>query len=69
MNDNVKLQKRIGKQVKKAREKKGWSIPELAHAVDVSSDIIVHIEDGTQPFNIDTCLRIAFALETELVYP
>ncbi len=69
MDNSYEVQKRIAEQVKTAREKRGMSILELAKAVNTSPDVIRKVEEGSLPFSIDLCLHIAWALETEIVYP
>lgn len=69
MDNSFKVQKRVAEQVKSARERRNMSVLELAKAVNTSPDVIRKVEDGSLPFNIDLCLHIAWALETEIVYP
>lgn len=69
MDNSFKVQKRVAEQVKSARERRNMSVLELAKAVNTSPDVIRKVEDGSLPFNIDLCLYIAWALETEIVYP
>lgn len=52
--------------VKTFRLKKGWSQTQLADAIGTSQPHIARIERGTENVTIDTCRRLAKALDLDL---
>jgi ribosome-binding protein aMBF1 (putative translation factor) len=57
----------IADRVAERRKELGLSQAELAHLVDTTQSAIARLESGGRPPRIDTLLRIANALDCELV--
>jgi transcriptional regulator with XRE-family HTH domain len=57
----------IAEQVAAQRQARGLSQQELAHITGTTQSAIARLEKGGRPPRIDTLLRIAQALECELV--
>jgi ribosome-binding protein aMBF1 (putative translation factor) len=57
----------IAVRVAERRKELGLSQAELAHLVDTTQSAIARLESGGRPPRIDTLLRIANALDCELV--
>lgn len=57
----------IADQVAKERRARGLSQKELAHLTDTTQSAIARLESGGRPPRIDTLLRIANALDCELI--
>ena len=55
---------KIGKRIKKARAKKGYTQEKLAAIVDISQPYLGHIEVGRTKVSLPTLLKIANALDT-----
>jgi transcriptional regulator with XRE-family HTH domain len=58
---------RIAEQVSKQRKARGLSQKELAELTGTTQSAIARLESGGRPPRIDTLLRIAEALDCELV--
>ena len=54
----------VGKRIKKARQKKGYSQEKLAEMVDLSQQHIGNIEVGNNKFSISVLLDICNCLDT-----
>jgi ribosome-binding protein aMBF1 (putative translation factor) len=57
----------IADQVARERRARGLSQKELAHLTDTTQSAIARLEGGGRPPRIDTLLRIANALDCELI--
>ena len=55
---------KIGKRIKNARTKKGYTQEKLAAIVDISQPHLGHIEIGRTKVSLPTLLKIANALDT-----
>lgn len=67
VEDNDWLFARIADQVAERRRELALSQAELAELVDTTQSAIARLESGGRPPRIDTLLRIANALDCELV--
>ncbi|MBQ6622605.1 MAG: helix-turn-helix transcriptional regulator [Mogibacterium sp.] len=56
----------IGRNIRYARNRMGYTQEELGYLVHVSSSHISHIENGTTHASLDTIFRIADALHTSI---
>ncbi|MDD3227791.1 MAG: helix-turn-helix transcriptional regulator [Oscillospiraceae bacterium] len=55
----------VGRRIKEARMKNGWTQEQLAEKVNLSSDHISVIERGSKPPRFETFIVIANALEVD----
>lgn len=56
----------IGMRIRLLRERKGWTVEELAEAIDVEPRNIVRIEEGKYNVSVDILSPIAKALGCRL---
>lgn len=52
----------IGKKIKEARKKMGWSQERLARETNISTAFVGHIERGTRVMSLETFIKICDAL-------
>jgi transcriptional regulator with XRE-family HTH domain len=55
---------RLGQAIRDSRQKRGWTLRELAHAAGVSVSLISQVERGTVDPSLETLRDLAEALET-----
>lgn len=64
MNDN--LPEALGRQIRRLRAQRGWTLAELAHRAGTSAPTLHRYENGWYRFELETLRKIAAALEVRL---
>jgi transcriptional regulator with XRE-family HTH domain len=66
MYDNVILSPPLGQQIRALRERRGWTLVELARRAGTSGPALHRYENGWDRFELGTLRRIAAALDARL---